>query len=458
MSQTLDPDATPQPVPPRTGRPPSVTVDPAQPATPMRRIALASCTGTTIEFYDFFIYGTAAALVFPTVFFPALGTAAGTVASFATLAVAFIARPLGAALFGHFGDRIGRKQTLITTLLMMGIATVLIGLIPPASTIGVAAPVILILMRIAQGLAVGGEWAGATLLATEYAPAQKRGMYALFPQLGPSIAFALSSVTFLVVNVFVGETSQAFLDYGWRIPFVASALLVVIGLYVRLKVEETPMFARQAAATRASGGSTGAGPLIGVFRHQPRELFLAGGALSMMFAFFYVGTAFLTSYGTATVGLSRGTVLGLGVLAAIVFCLVTAVAATYSDRFGRRALVIGSCVLAIPGGFLLFPLLDTGSPLAFFLGLSMTLAIMGISYGPAGALLPEMFRTEYRYTGAGMAYAIAGVVGGGVAPMLAAQLGTQFGSAAIGWMLVGYGVFSLVCVLALPETRDRAME
>jgi len=309
----------------------------------MRRVALASCTGTTIEFYDFFIYGTAAALVFPTVFFPALGTAAGTVASFATFAVAFIARPLGAAIFGHFGDRIGRKNTLITTLLLMGVATVAIGLVPPAATIGVAAPIILILLRIAQGLAVGGEWAGATLLATEYAPAAKRGMYALFPQLGPSIAFALSSGTFLIVNVFVGETSQAFLDYGWRIPFIASSLLVIIGLYVRLKVEETPMFARQAAAPRAPG----VGPLIGVFKNQPRELFLAAGALSMMFAFFYIGTAYLTAYGTATVGLSRGTVLSLGVLAALVFAAVTALSANYSDRFGRRAMVIGSCLVAI---------------------------------------------------------------------------------------------------------------
>ncbi|MDV8002823.1 MFS transporter [Rhodococcus sp. IEGM 1408] len=420
----------------------------------MRRVALASCTGTTIEFYDFFIYGTAAALVFPTVFFPALGTAAGTVASFATFAVAFIARPLGAAIFGHFGDRIGRKNTLITTLLLMGVATVAIGFVPPAATIGVAAPIILVLLRIAQGLAVGGEWAGATLLATEYAPAHKRGMYALFPQLGPSIAFALSSGTFLIVNVFVGETSQAFLDYGWRIPFIASALLVFIGLYVRLKVEETPMFARQAAAPRASG----VGPLIGVFKNQPRELFLAAGALSMMFAFFYIGTAYLTAYGTATVGLSRGTVLSLGVLAAFVFCAVTALAATYSDRFGRRTMVIGSCLVAIPGGLVLFPLLDTGSATAFFLGLTMTLAIMGISYGPAGALLPEMFKTEYRYTGAGMAYAIAGVLGGGIAPMLAAQLKENFGGGAIGWLLAGYGVFSLLCVLALPETRHRAME
>ncbi len=432
----------------------SRNADPAATAsTPMRRVALASCTGTTIEFYDFFIYGTAAALVFPKVFFPALGTAAGTVASFATFAVAFVARPLGAALFGHFGDRIGRKKTLISTLLLMGIATVAIGLIPSADKIGVAAPIILVVLRIAQGLAVGGEWAGATLLATEYAPTSKRGLYALFPQLGPSLAFVLSSGTFLVVNLFVGETSDAFLQWGWRIPFLASALLVLIGLYVRLKVEETPVFAKQSAQTRS-----GANPLLGVFKNQPRELMLAACALAMMFAFFYIGTAYLTSYGTAKIGLSRTTVLSLGLLAALVFAAATAFAAFYSDRIGRRKMVIGSCLLSIPGGLVLFPLIDTGTPLAFFAGLTMALVIMGISYGPAGALLPEMFRTEYRYTGAGMAYAIAGVIGGGTAPTLAAELAGRYGGAAVGWMLAGFGVLSLICAIFLPETRNRAME
>ncbi|MBC2591711.1 MFS transporter [Rhodococcus aetherivorans] len=424
------------------------------PTTPMRRVAIASCTGTTIEFYDFFIYGTAAALVFPKVFFPALGTAAGTVASFATFAVAFVARPLGAAIFGHFGDRIGRKKTLVSTLLLMGISTVLIGLLPGAATIGVAAPLALIALRITQGLAVGGEWAGATLLATEYAPTDKRGLYAVFPQLGPSLAFALSNGTFLAVNLFVGETSQAFLDYGWRIPFIASALLVLIGLYVRLAVEETPMFARRSTQARRAG----AGPLLGVFKNQPRELLLAAGSLAMMFAFFYIGTAYLTSYATATLGLSRTTVLSLGLLAAAVFCAAIILSAIHSDRIGRRKMVLASCIVAIPGGLVLFPLLDTGSPVAFLAGLALTLAIMGVSYGPAGALLPEMFHTEYRYTGAGMAYAIAGVIGGGTAPMLAAHLTSQYGSAAVGWMLAGFGLLSLFCALMLPETRHRDME
>ncbi|SES33394.1 Nitrate/nitrite transporter NarK [Streptomyces sp. yr375] len=420
----------------------------------MRRIAMASCVGTTIEFYDFFIYGTAAALVFPTVFFPALGGAAGSVASFATFAVAFGARPLGAMIFGHFGDRIGRKKTLISTLLLMGISTFLIGLLPTAGAIGVAAPIALIVLRIAQGLAVGGEWAGATLLAAEYAPAGKRGLYGVFPQLGPALAFALSNATFLTVNLFVGETSDAFVAYGWRIPFIASGLLVLLGLYVRLKVEETPMFTRQRTQPR----DTGAAPVVSVLWKQPRELLLAAGSMAMMFAFFYIGTAFLTAYGTATIGLSRASVLSIGILAAVVFGAAIALSGICSDRFGRRRVVLASCALSVPWALLLFPLLDIGSAAAFAVGLTVTLAIMGISYGPVGALLPEMFRTQYRYTGAGMAYALAGVIGGGTAPILAADLAASGGGAAIGWMLAGFGLLSLVCTLALPETRHRAME
>lgn len=422
----------------------------------LRRVAIASCAGTTIEFYDFFIYGTAAALVFPTVFFPALGAAAGTVASFATFAVAFVARPLGAVLFGHFGDRLGRKKTLISTLLLMGVATFLIGLLPSASTIGVAAPVLLVVLRFAQGLAVGGEWAGATLLAAEYAPPKRRGLYGVFPQLGPALAFALSTLTFLAVNVFVGEASPAFVSWGWRVPFLLSALLVVVGLYVRLKVEETPMF-RAAAADGDGARPRSNGPLVDAFRHQWREILVAAGALAMLFAFFYIGTAYLTSYGTTVVGLSRAQVLTTGLLASVVFGATITISGIWSDRVGRRRLLGISCALSVPWGLLLFPIIDGGGATGFAIGLIGTLAIFGISYGPAGALLPEMFRTEYRYTGAGTAYNLAGVLGGATAPILAAELSVSHGSGAVGWMLAGFGLLSLVSVLLLPETRDREM-
>ncbi|NKT44047.1 MFS transporter [Rhodococcus hoagii] len=423
--------------------------------TGVRRVAVASCIGTTIEFYDFFIYGTAAALVFPTVFFPALGSTAGTVASFATFAVAFIARPVGAMLFGHYGDRIGRKKTLVSTLLLMGISTLLIGLLPGAETIGVAAPIILVLLRFGQGFAVGGEWAGATLLTAEYAPPGKRGLYAMFPQLGPAIAFVLSSSTFILTGAIFGDTNEAFLDWGWRVPFVFSIVLVGIGLYMRLAIEETPVFRAQQASDDTSAPRTL--PFLDAWRFQSKEILLSGGALATLFALFYMGTAFLTSYGTKTLGFSRPFVLAVGIVSAVVFGAAIVVSALYSDRIGRRRVIMISCVLAVVWALVLFPLLDTGSAAAFVIGMCVTLAIFGMAYGPCGALLPEMFHTRYRYTGAGLGYNLAGVLGGAIPPLIAAPLASSFGSFAIGLMLAVLGVVSFVCTRALVETKDRAL-
>jgi metabolite-proton symporter len=430
-------------------------------ATPMRRVAIASCAGTTIEFYDFFIYGTAAALVFPTVFFPALGSAAGTVASFATFAVAFVARPLGAILFGHYGDRLGRKNTLIATLMLMGVATVLIGLLPGAATLGVAAPIILVGLRFLQGLAVGGEWAGATLLAAEYAPPAKRGLYAIFPQLGPTFAFALSSATFLAVNVALGETNQAFLDWGWRIPFLLSVVLVGVGLWVRLTIDETPVFRGAQDRIRADVAANRATPpILEVFRVQPREVLLSGGVLTIVFTLFYIGTAYLTSYGTSPTGagLDRRTVLALDIVAAVAFGITTVVSGILSDRLGRRNVILTCCALSISWALVLFPLMGTGSAVGFAIGLIGTLAIFGIAYGPVGAYLPEMFETRYRYTGAGMGYNLGGVLGGAVAPLVAAQLAGSFGSYAVGVMIAAFGLLSLICVIAVGETKNRAVD
>lgn len=427
----------------------------ASPRTSVRRVAIASCIGTTIEFYDFFIYGTAAALVFPTVFFPALGSTAGTVASFATFAVAFIARPVGAMLFGHYGDRIGRKKTLVSTLLLMGISTLLIGLLPGAGTIGVAAPIILVLLRFGQGFAVGGEWAGATLLTAEYAPPGKRGLYAMFPQLGPAIAFVLSSSTFIITGAVFGDANETFLSWGWRVPFVFSIVLVAIGLYMRLAIEETPVFRAQQADDEASGPRTL--PFLDAWRYQTKEILLSGGALATLFALFYMGTAFLTSYGTKTLGFSRPFVLAVGIVSAVVFGGAIVVSALYSDRIGRRRVIMISCVLAVIWALVLFPLLDTGSAAAFVIGMCITLAIFGMAYGPCGALLPEMFHTRYRYTGAGLGYNLAGVLGGAIPPLIAAPLASSFGSFAIGLMLAVLGVVSFVCTKALVETKDRAL-
>ncbi|TDW28677.1 MFS transporter [Cryobacterium psychrophilum] len=434
-------------------------VRPARRRTSMARVAVASSMGSIIEFYDFLIYGTAAALVFPQVFFPALGTAAGTLASFGTFAVAFVSRPLGAILFGHFGDRLGRKKTLVSTLLIMGIATVTIGLLPDASMIGVAAPIILVLLRFLQGFAVGGEWAGAALLAAEYAPPKRRGLYAAFPQLGPSIAFALASGTFLIINLTLGDTSDAFLSYGWRIPFILSAVLVVIGLYIRLKIEETPVFTAETEA-RVAAPVARKLPVWEVVRNQPRQILLGGASTMMLFAFFYTGTAFLSAYGTNPDGLahSRPTILSLGILGALVFAIGTIASAIISDRLGRRPVIVASCMIAVPWALALFPILDIGTEWSFALGLAGTLLIVGGIYGPVGAYLPELFATRYRYTGAGMAYNLGALVGGGITPLVAASIGASLGSYSIGLLLAGVSVVSLLATFGLPETKGISMK
>ncbi|BCW45312.1 MFS transporter [Arthrobacter sp. StoSoilB5] len=433
----------------------SLAFSPPHSRKTLRKVAFASAAGTTIEFYDFFIYGTAAALVFPVVFFPALGAAAGTVASFGTFAVAFIARPVGAIIFGHYGDRIGRKKTLITTLLMMGIATVLIGLIPDASTIGIAAPILLVVLRFVQGLAVGGEWAGATLLTAEYAPQGRRGMFGSFPQLGPSVAFALASGTFLVTSLTLGDKSEAFITIGWRVPFILSAVLVLVGFWVRTSIEETPVFRN---ASRPA--TTAKLPIVESIKGQPKEILLAGGSLTLLFALFYIGTAFLTSYATSPTGmqLSRPVVLTTGIIASVFVAAATMASGILSDRFGRKKVIAASCIFAVPWSLVLFPLLNTGTVLAFGIGLTVTLVIFAIAYGPAGALLPELFETKYRYTGAGMGYNLAGVLGGGIVPLVAAQLITSTGGWGIGVLLAAIGVFSIACTMALPNKEKTGLE
>ncbi|WP_037144087.1 MFS transporter [Rhodococcoides fascians] len=437
----------------------ATVTEPPGGGTSVRRVAFASCIGTTIEWYDFFIYGTAAALVFPTVFFPALGSVAGTVASFATFAVAFIARPAGSILFGHYGDRIGRKKTLISTLLLMGFSTLAIGLLPGAATIGVLAPILLVLLRFAQGFAVGGEWAGANLLTAEYAPPGQRGLYAMFPQLGPSIAFILSSGTFLITGAILGDTNEAFLSWGWRIPFLLSILLVAIGLFMRLAIEETPVFRAEQERRQKSDQPVAPrpAPFLDAWRFQKKEIMLSAGSLAIVFAFFYMGTAFLTSYARSTLGLTRPFVLTVGIVAAVAFGIAIIVSALSSDRFGRRRVILASSVLATVWSLCLFPILDTKSPVAFAIGVTVTLVIFGVAYGPIGALLPEMFETRYRYTGAGLGYNLAGVLGGAIPPLVATPLAASYGSVAIGVMLAGIGVLSVACTLAMRETKDRVI-
>jgi MFS family permease len=412
----------------------------------MRRNAGASLVGTTVEFYDFFIFGTASALVFRQSFFPELGTAAGSAASFATFGVAFVARPLGAVLFGHFGDKIGRKNTLVASLLLMGVATFLVGCLPTAASIGVLAPILLIALRVIQGIAVGGEWAGAVLLTGENAPPNKRGTYAMFPQLGPGIAFMLTCGTYLTTAKTM--SSAQFAEWGWRIPFLASAVMVAIGLYVRLRLEETAEF--KAADPRDAHRV----PLFEVARKQPREIALAAGSITALFAFFHTGATYLTAYATRELHLVRTDVLTIGIVGGLSLSLGTIVGAVLADRVGRRAMVLGCSIVLVPFAFVLFPLIDSATNATFAVGMCLTLALVGLAYGPVGSHLPELFEARYRYTGAGLAYSLGGLVGGGMTPLLADRLSDRYGSNGITWYLFVLAVVALGCVYCLRETRD----
>ncbi|MCP2164720.1 MFS transporter [Goodfellowiella coeruleoviolacea] len=413
----------------------------------LNRVALASFVGTAIEFYDFYIYGTAAALVINSAFFPNLSPVIGTLAAFSTFAVAFIARPLGSLLFGHFGDRVGRKSMLVASLLTMGLSTVAIGLLPSHATIGVLAPVLLVVLRFLQGLGLGGEWGGAALLAAEYAPRGKRGWYSTFPQIGPSIGFFAASGAFLVLSSL--QSDEAFRAWGWRVPFLASALLVVVGLVVRLRIAETPVFAE--VIRRQERSSL---PLVDMLRTAPVRLLLGGGTIIVSYVLFYIATTFGLSYATSTLHIPKNTVLLLQVVAIWAMAVATVLACRASDRFGRRAVLLSGCGYAVVAGLLFFPLLDTRSLPLVCLAFALALAGMGWVYGPLGAFLPELFPARFRYSASSFAYNLGGVLGGALAPTIATWLVAGFGSASVGYYMAGAAVISLLCVLALPETRQ----
>ncbi|WP_028926992.1 MFS transporter [Pseudonocardia acaciae] len=418
-------------------------------ATPSRsRIAIASFIGTAIEFYDFYIYGTAAALVFGKLFFPSFSDTAGTLASLATFAVGFIARPLGAILFGHFGDRIGRKRMLIASLLVMGLSTVAIGLVPSYATIGVAAPLLLVVLRFAQGIGLGGEWGGAVLLATEYAPPGKRGLYSAFPQLGPAVGFVLGNALFLLLNAVMSPA--AFEAWGWRIPFLASAVLLAVGYYIRMKIAETPVFQAAAAAHQPVKV-----PFLELLRHQPGVLALATLSFILAHTTFYMITTFCLSYGATTLKIPRGTLLVGAIVAAAVMGLATLWFALISDRVGRRWMCMGAAVLAAVWAFPLFALIQTREPILIGLAMVVGLLVFALLYGPMGAYLPELFRVRYRYSGASFAYSASGIVGGGISPLVATKLLESTGSSTwVSVYLIGIAVVCLASLALLRETKD----
>ena len=417
-----------------------------QETTSMGKIAFASFIGTAIEFYDFYIYGTAAALVLGGVFFPEATPLRGTLLAFATFAVGFAARPLGGIVFGHYGDRVGRKAMLIFSLLVMGVATFLIGLLPGYAAIGITAPVLLVILRFLQGVGLGGEWGGAVLMATEHAPTDKRGFYSSFPQVGPAVGFLLSSGLFLLLTVSLSE--EQFNAWGWRIPFLLSIVLVVIGLYVRITIAETPIFKR-AMETQTRAGV----PFLDMVRTYPIVLALTSGGILLAYVLFYIITTFSLSYGTTLLGLPSSTVLYCTMIAVGLMGVGVPIFAVLSDKMGRRRLCLGAAVLAGLWAFPLFWLFNTGRPILIALGFSVGMIIFAMLYGPMGAFLPELYGTRLRYSGAAVSYNLGGVLGGALAPIIATQLLASTGASwAISVYILAMAVVTFVSVILLSET------
>ena len=412
------------------------------PASP-RRILTASLVGTAVEFYDFYIYATAAALVFPALFFPGDNDAVKQLMSFATFAVAFFARPVGAAVFGHFGDRIGRKSTLVASLMLMGGSTVAIAFLPTYAQIGVVAPLLLCLMRLGQGLGLGGEWGGAALLAVENAPPHRRNTWGMFPPLGAPVGFIMANGLFLLLGLMLDDGQ--FHAWGWRLPFLVSAVLVALGLWVRLKLTETPAFVAAAQAEALPKV-----PIVTLLTGHGRALLAGTGGVVACFALFYLATAFTLSYGTTRLGYDKEGLLGIELVAIRFLAAGVIVASVMADRHGaRRMLVIGfvGCIVA---GLLMGPMLGAGSLWFVFAWLAFALFVMGFAYGPLGGWLPTLFPAGVRYTGVSMTFNVGGIIGGALAPIAALRL-ASWGLAWIGLYLVAAGVVSLAGLALLPR-------
>jgi len=412
------------------------------------RVLFASLVGTTIEFFDFYIYATAAVLIFPHLFFPAsTDPTTAIIQSLATFAIAFIARPIGAAIFGHLGDRIGRKATLVAALLTMGVSTVCIGLLPTYAQIGIAAPLLLALCRLGQGLGLGGEWSGAVLLATENAPEGKRAWYGMFPQLGAPIGFILATGSFLTLGAFMSE--QDFMQWGWRIPFLASAALVIVGLWIRLKLHETPAF--QKVLNKQKEVNV---PFKEVVTKHYKMLFLGTIAAVCTFVVFYLTTVFALNWGTTKLGYSRAEFLEMQLVATLCFAAFIPLSAIFAEKFGRRATSIGVCVAAALFGLVFASMLESGNTFIVFLFLCVGLGLMGMTYGPIGTVLSEIFPTSVRYTGSALTFNLAGILGASFAPLIATELATKYGLQAVGYYLTAASILSLLAFLAIRETKN----
>ncbi|OZF33950.1 MFS transporter [Rhodococcus sp. 14-2483-1-2] len=425
--------------------------------------------GTSIEFFDFYIYATAAVLVFPRLFFPAGNDTTALLASFATFGLAFVARPIGSILFGHFGDRIGRKATLVGSLLTMGVATFAIGLLPTYAAVGLWAPALLAIMRFTQGVGLGGEWSGAALLATETAKPGKRAWAAMYPQLGAPIGFFFANGIFLLIVIATGYdsvnsgTDHAFLTWGWRIPFLLSAVMVIIGLYVRLKLEETPVF--KLAVERGQKVKT---PLAQVFKTSWRQLIIGTFVMLATYTLFYIMTTWVVSYGTGKVSDVKGPKLAISytdflelqLIAVLFFAALIPVAGLLADKYGRRPtlIVITSAIVLFGLSFHWFANPETASASRMLVFMCVGLGLMGLTFGPMSAVLPELFPTNVRYTGSGISYNTASILGAAVAPFIATWLVSSYGVGWVGVYLAIAATLTLIALLIMKETRDQSLD
>ena len=426
----------------------------------MRRVALTSLAGTSIEWYDFFLYGTAAAVIFPKAFFPQdLPPMVLLIISFSTFAVGFIARPLGGVVFGHFGDQVGRKRTLVIALMMMGVATTLIGLLPTYQSIGIAAPLMLVALRFIQGLAVGGQWGGAMLLVTESAPSEKRGWYGAYAQSGAAVGVILANLAFLSVSTSMSD--EAFIDWGWRLPFIASIVLIGISLYVQLRMEDTEAF-KALKASKAEAGEQAAvpkSPVLEAMRRYPRRIMLAAGAFLSVQVTFYILIAFVIAYGlnSPSVELTRDEMLTSVLIAAAAMIPALFYFSGVSDRVGRKQIYRWGAILTAVWGFALFPLIDTGSPLMITLAVTVGMIFLGMQYGPQAAYFTELFSTEVRYSGASLGYQIGAILGGALAPTIAVLLWTELGIFYVSLYILLAAGLTLWSLSQLEETGGRSL-
>jgi metabolite-proton symporter len=419
--------------------------------------------GSAIEWYDFFIYLTAAALVFGPLYFPGTSEVAGVLASFSTAAVGFVARPVGGILFGHFGDRLGRKPTLVIALLTMGTATTLVGVLPTYATIGVAAPILLFVLRFVQGLAVGGQWGGAVLLATEYAPEDQRGFYGSFAQAGVPVGLLLGNTIFLLISAIVGE--QAFAAWAWRIPFLFSIVLIAVALYIQLRLEDTPVFRQLEERQHEGEEAESRSPVLEVLRDHPKQVLLAGGAFFVVNGGFYVLITGMLDYGTRTLGVSENAMLAAVLISAVVEGIAIVAMSALSDRVGRRPVFMSGAVLLGLWSFPLFWLVNTGSVPLIIVSLCIAQFFLGMMYGPQAALFSEMFSARVRYSGASIGYQGASVFAGGLAPIIMVWLLETTGtSLSVSFYMFLMSAITFISVYLVTETyedemaRDQARE